>query len=109
MRTVLKLDDGQPIACGSIDPLPGSSQVAVFHSAFVLPQYRNSGHGDRAHYERIFAAKEALYDYGLVTVDSKNEVQIKILKKWEWTLLAEFKSNKTGHIVGLWGRPLYPG
>lgn len=105
MRTTLKLN-GKPIACGSIDPLPGSSQVAVFHSAFVLPEHRNNHYGSIAHGDRVQAAKEALYDYAIVTVDATNAAQIKILEAFGWKLLDSFTSSKTQHNVLLYGRHL---
>ena len=105
MRTSY-VKDGVPIACGTIDPLPGSSQVAVFHSAFVLPQYRNDGNGEQAHIGRLQAATDALYDYALVTIDGKNEAQKNILINNNWRCLDTFESSKTGHIVQIWGRRL---
>ena len=105
MRTKFLVED-RPVAVGSIDPMPGSSQIAVFHSAFVLPQYRKHGIGESAHRDRLQAAEDLLYDYAICTVDSKNEFQIKILESNNWKLLHDFYSNKTGHRVLIYGRKL---
>ena len=105
MRTYLKFD-GKSIACGSIDPLPGCSQMAVFHSAFVLPQYRGTGHSLKAHYERPHTAKEALYDAAVCTVDSSNKGQIRILENYGWKCVHTFNSSKTGHDVQMWVKNL---
>lgn len=105
MRTTYK-HEGIDVACGHIDPLPGSTQVAVFHSAFVLPQYRNQGIGKQAHEERLRIAKELLYDYALCTVDQTNTYQIRNLELNDWILRGSFKSSKTGHIVLIYGRSL---
>lgn len=102
MRTHLNFD-GKPIACGSIDDLPGCSQIAVFHSAFVLPEYRQSGHAKKAHYERLFKAKELLYDAAICTVDMNNLPQVHILADYGWKPVLQFVSSKTGHRVGLFG------
>lgn len=96
-------EDGITKAAGHIDPLPGSSQVAVFHSAFVRPDYRKTGVGFTAHNERLCRAIIEAYDYGLCTVDLSNEAQIKILEDSGWKRLDTFKSQKTGHVVALYG------
>jgi ribosomal protein S18 acetylase RimI-like enzyme len=105
MRTIFE-HEGRPVACGHIDPLPGSTQVAVFHSAFVLPEYRNQGIGKKAHQERLRLAKENLYDFALCTVDSTNTVQIKNLEANGWILRGSFFSNKTKHQVRIYGLDL---
>lgn len=105
MRTTF-LWNGRRVGTGHIDPLPGSSQVAVFHSAFVLPEFRKQGAGEEAHKQRIELATGMLYDYALVTVDSSNEVQLKILERNHWKKLDGFHSSKTGHLVFIYGRRL---
>jgi predicted GNAT family acetyltransferase len=89
---------------GEIDNLPGCSQVAVFHSAFVHPDHRGSGYGAKAHTNRLQYAKHCLYDYTLCTVCSKNAAQIKILEENGWKKLDSFLSTKTGNIVFLYGK-----
>jgi RimJ/RimL family protein N-acetyltransferase len=94
-------------AFGEVDNLPGSSQVAVFHSAFVKPELQNKGYGSLAHEDRLLTAKHELgYDYALCTVDVSNAKQIKILVGFGWKELDTFKSSKTGHTVALYGRGL---
>jgi len=106
MRTSFKNDAGEAVACGTIDPLPGSSQVCVFHSAFVLPHLRNEGIGSAAHADRLRLAKEALYDYAICTVDETNTYQIRNLHKFGWNHIGQFPSSKTKHHVLIFGKNL---
>jgi hypothetical protein len=100
MRTSYFGEDGvTSIACGEIDSLPGCSQVAVFHSAFVLPEFRNKGHGLAAHIDRLETAMDLLYDVGLCTVARNNEYQITNLTKTGWKQVWKFVSSKTGNEV----------
>lgn len=87
-----------------LDDLPGCSQVCVSHSAFILPDKRGGDLGNNYHRVRLIQIKEQKYDAVIATVDERNERQIKILTKFGWTKLRVFKSNKTGHDVGLWFR-----
>lgn len=105
MRTTYK-HAGVDVACGHIDPLPGSTQVAVFHSAFVLPQYRNQGIGGFAHKARLQLAKDQLYDFAICTVDATNKYQIRNLTANDWSVRGSFTSKKTGHLVLIYGREL---
>lgn len=105
MRTSHKVD-GITVAVGEIEDLPGCSQIAVFHSAFVLPQYRNLRVGEEAHLARLDLAKKLLYDAALCTVSATNEAQIRILRKNGWILIMTFKSRKTGNDVCLYAREL---
>jgi GNAT superfamily N-acetyltransferase len=98
--------NGKKVATGEITSLPGCSQVAVFHSAFVLPQFRNQGVGKRAHEDRLRVAKDRLYDFALCTVESGNEFQIRNLISCGWHKMSQFHSEKTGHDVELWGKGL---
>lgn len=98
--------DGKQVAVGEISSLPGCSQVAVFHSAFVLPQHRDNGVGHKAHVARLEAAQDALYNYALCTVDAENATQIAILNREGWIQLDWFISDKTGHRVWIYGRGL---
>lgn len=95
--------DGVTVGVGEIDNLPGSSQVAVFHSAFIRPDFRKTGHGFHAHNERLTTAISMAYDYAICTVDALNEAQIKILEDSGWKRLDGFNSQKTGHTVVVFG------
>lgn len=46
------------------------------------------------------------YDYALCTADMNNSAQIKVLASNNWLFLGSFKSSKTGHFVGIYGKPL---
>ena len=95
---------GQRVAVGEISTLPGCGQIGVFHSAFVLPAFRNNGIGKDAHLDRLKCASDALYDYALCSVQQNNSAQIQILESTGWKKLSEFTSRKTGHVVYLYGR-----
>lgn len=86
---------------GEIDSLPGCSQIAVIHSAFVDPEMRNKGYGRSNNTERLNKCHDLGYDMALCTVDLSNKNQLKILKKNGWMILTKFKSRKTGHTVGV--------
>lgn len=94
---------GATIAIGEIDNLPGCSQVAVFHSAFVLPEYRGKGEGFQAHVERLETAMRLGYDYAICTVAENNTAQVNILKDNAWQQIGKFFSRKTGHYVVIYG------
>lgn len=106
IRTHFATAEGVSVGCGTIEDLPGCSQMAVFHSAFVLPAFRNQGIGYEAHKDRIKKAEEALYDCAICTVDIKNEPQIANLTKAGWTNVWGFKSMKTGHQLSVWMKNL---
>lgn len=89
-----------------IDNLPGCSQVAVFHSAFVHPDFRGKGVGKLAHYDRVETAKGLGYNAAICTCSMSNTAQVKILKEAHWKVVHKFTSDKTGNIVGLWVRSL---
>jgi hypothetical protein len=85
-----------------IDDLPGCSQVAVSHSVFVLPKYRNMGKGYENSVLRNTRMREMLYDAAICTVDETNEREIKCLLSENWHKVHVFLSSKTGHTVGIW-------
>ena len=98
--------DGVTIGVGEIDNLPGSSQIAVFHSAFIRPDFRKGGHGFKAHVERLEKAIALGYDFAICTVDVTNAAQVKILEDNGWKLLQDFYSTKTTHRVLIYGLKL---
>lgn len=92
---------------GEVDSLPGCSQVAVSHAVYVPMELRGKGLGKQANDSRLQFLKEHLgYDYTLCTVDMANEAQIKILIGNGWRFLDNFRSSKTGHLVGIYGYEL---
>lgn len=94
-------------ATAEVDSLPGCSQIAVIHSAFVVPEERNKGVGYKAHLERIEQLwGELNYDAAICTVDATNEAERKILRASGWTNLSMFESRKTGHNVCLFWKKL---
>jgi hypothetical protein len=89
---------------GEIDTLPGCSQVAVSHSVFAST--RGNGWGSKAHAKRLDYLQELGYNYVLCTVDLSNDTQKCIMAKFNWKLLDQFTSSKTGHKVALYGKVL---
>jgi hypothetical protein len=89
-----------------VDSLPGCSQIAVMHSAFIPLEDRKKGKGGTRHRERLAILRSLGYDAALCTVDLNNKPQLKILKKCGWIHLSTFKSQKTGHKVGVFVRGL---
>ena len=91
---------------GEIDTMPGCSQIGISHAVFRPVIKRGKGQGGLAHKGRLTHMEDLGYDYALCTVDMSNEAQLHILKKYGWHQIDEFISSKTGHTVGLFGRPL---
>lgn len=92
---------------GEIDSLPGCSQVAVSHSVFVPEPLRGKGAATEANRRRCVHLKvDYGYDYTLCTVDLSNRAQLVVLAKNGWKQLDSFRSTKTGHLVGLFGKQL---
>lgn len=97
---------GKQVAVGEISSLPGSSQVAVLHSAFVLPRFRGQGIGAEAHQDRLMIAQDLLYDAAICTVEMTNYPQLKNLSANGWKCAHEFVSSKTGHTIGIFIKTL---
>lgn len=91
---------------GEIDNLPGCSQIAVFHSVFVLPGLRGKGLGKQAHAERLVEAENLGYDVAMCTAQLSNEPQIRILEENKWERVHVFTSKKTGNAVGIFIKEL---
>ena len=89
-----------------ITALPGSPQVAVSHSVFVLPQFRRQGKGDENHKLRLKRMKDLHYDYVLCTVDGSNSKEVRNLTDNGWKKLDVFTSSNSQHNVEIWGRRL---
>lgn len=92
---------------GEITSLPGCSQVGVSHGVFAPKEIRHQGHGRSSNQKRTEYMKTELgYDYALCTVSEGNNVQKKILQKNGWFKLDSFMSEKTDHLVHLYGKEL---
>lgn len=90
-------------AVAQVDSFPGCSQIAIIHSAFVLPEHRGKGYGTRAHQQRLEDLySEYHYDVAIATVDEANLPQITIMLKSGWKRVNIFTSRRTGHRVGVW-------
>jgi hypothetical protein len=102
MRTV----DASGFVFGELDSLPGCSQVVISHSVFSVSPFKGEGSGKRAHAERLGHMRQLGWDYALCTVNMNNAAQLAILTRFNWKKLDEFNSDKTKHIVGLFGKHL---
>lgn len=89
-----------------ISDLPGCDQIAVSHSAFILPELRHKGYGSYNHLARLHRMHDMHYDLALCTTRADNLPQIRILAKNGWKRLYSFNSKKTGSHVILWVRDL---
>jgi RimJ/RimL family protein N-acetyltransferase len=93
---------GKIEASAEITSLPGCSQIAVIHSAFVNPNRRGRGIGSRVHMERLDKLYgDFLYDVAIATVDTANKPQMRIMEKAGWRQAEVFKSRKTGNCVAI--------
>ena len=86
--------------------MPGCTQTVISHSVFIFPKYRNKGYGQKNLHERIAQCKDLGYNYMICSVATKNEAQIHILKKENFTMLDSFLSSKTNNNVAFYGRIL---
>lgn len=91
---------------GEITSLPGNPQVVVTYAGFVPMSMRGNGVGSASHAARLLLMQQLGYDYALATVDMANTAQIRIMRKYEWDVLATFKSSKTGNTIALFGKQL---
>ena len=89
-----------------LNPFPGSNQIVVSNHAFIYPEHRGQGRGKQQHLERLHKAREFGYDYILCTVNEKNDIEIHILRKYNWVKMTFFWSRETDHGVLLFGRNL---
>lgn len=96
--------DASGFVFGEIDSLPGCSQIAVSHAVFSVSPHQ--GAGKKAHAERLAFLRSIGYDYALCTVDQENHRQLAILERFKWKCLDCFKSSKTTHMVGVYGKQL---
>lgn len=98
----------QPNGSYSLDDLPGNTQVCVSHSAFILPNKRGTGLGNKYHVERLGKIRELRYDLAICTIVASNVRQRGILIRNGWKKVedADFESSKTGSLVELWYRKM---
>lgn len=89
-----------------LNPFPGSNQIVVSNHAFIKPEYRGKGFGQKQHKERLDYAKYLGYDLIICTVRSDNLVEKHILQKFNWLYAQSFKSTETEHELELWTRKL---
>lgn len=102
----MRIVDSSGMVYSTLTPLPGSSQVCIFHDTFVHLNHRNQGLGSKAHQERLNTARKLGYNYAICTVDKNNLPQTEILNSFYWKELSNFLSTKTGHQIALFGKTL---
>lgn len=86
--------------------MPGCNQIVVSNHAFVRPELRGQGIGQKQHKERLDKAKELGYDYIICTVREDNKAEVHILEKNGWSELSWFVNSETGNKVLIYGRQL---
>lgn len=78
--------------------------LGIFHSVVVPWSARGKGLGTRAHEHRLKVAKAQGFKYVLCSVRKDNEIQRKILAKFNWK---ELDSTDTYcHNISMFGRDL---
>jgi L-amino acid N-acyltransferase YncA len=87
-----------------LNPFPGCAQLVVSNHAFIKPDYREVGHGQKQHAERLDKMQELGYDYALCTIISTNSIQRHIAAKNGWRKLDQFTNSETNNTVEIWGR-----
>lgn len=87
-----------------LESFPGNEDIAVSVRCKVREGLRGNGFGKTYHAERLRDAYYAGLSYITCTVRMDNPGQIHILEEYGWKKLDEFKSRRTGHTVGLYGR-----
>jgi len=99
-------EDGKVVGFYELNSLPGSNQVLVSNHAWISPEYRGKGLGQKLHQQRLDKARELGYDYITCTVLATNFPQIHILELNSWLQLDQFKNRETENTVYLYGRKL---
>ena len=89
-----------------LNNFPGCNQLVVSNHAFIYPEFRGKGLGDKEHKKQLKRAKKLGYNYIVCTVCAGNKAQIKILEKNNWNLLDSFFNTETGRDISLYGRSL---
>lgn len=89
-----------------LNPFPGCNQICISNHAFIYPDKRGQGMGQRQHLERLAKAKELGYDMIVCTVRDDNPAEIHILEKNGWTWQTNFLNKETGHCISLYTRGL---
>jgi L-amino acid N-acyltransferase YncA len=103
----MRMSNKEGTATAEVDSLPGCSQIAVIHSAFVVPEARRNRVGHEAHEERLERLRgEFNYDAAIATVALSNEPELKILRRAGWKQVGQFFSRKTERHVGVFFRTL---
>jgi ribosomal protein S18 acetylase RimI-like enzyme len=73
--------------------LPGTSEIEHIHGAYVNYNQRGKGLGDLYHLQRLEYFTDSDKTQLLTcVVNMRNEPQVKILRKYGWKFLHEFKS-----------------
>ena len=89
-----------------LNPFPGSNQIVVSNHAFIRPEFREKGLGQKQHKERLLKAKELGYDIIMCTVRRDNGAEKHILTKFGWGFLMAFRSTETEHELEIWTKHL---
>ena len=103
MRVACK-DGKEVVGFYEINSFPGCPQIAVSNHAFINPKHRNRGFGKVFHAQRLVQIKELGFDYTLCTVKQDNVFQKKILTRFGWKYLDDFRNTETGNVVEVWGK-----
>jgi GNAT superfamily N-acetyltransferase len=90
-----------------LNPMPGCNQVVISNHAFIYPEFRGKGLGQKQHQERLDKARELGYNYILCTVQLGNKAEEAILKKNGWSVFATFLNKETQHNVEIYGKSLH--
>lgn len=87
---VIHGSSGKHMASWKINYFPSSDEVVVFHDAYVFADFRRMGIGSLCHEFRLEFAKLSGASLVLCTVNNDNVAEIKILKKFGWSVVAAF-------------------
>lgn len=81
--------------------------LAVFDTPIMIgPMTLDAGENADVHQARLERAKQLGYDAAICTTCNSSHLINKILKKFKWKRVLQFKSAKTGTIKGIWVREL---
>lgn len=89
-----------------INEFPGcESYIAVSNNAYIKPELRGQGLGQRQHHERLERARNMGFKLIMCTVDEDNAVEKHILRKNGWSLVRRINPYND-HWVQVWMRSL---
>ena len=86
----------------SIIAMPNQPCIAICYDFTIYPQFRGQRAAHKLKAHQMENLKLLGYTSAICTTQSSNEAQIKVLMKSGWTILSNFKDQRTGERGIMW-------